>query len=83
MSEDDFDLFIGTLNLWKKKLIKKPESLKPVFPEPPFTAKRKSATGETMVKIIGQPWFENGKWIFQAEGGILVPADEILPNPKA
>ena len=25
MTEEDFDLFIGTLNLWKKKLIKQPE----------------------------------------------------------
>jgi hypothetical protein len=26
MSEEDFDLFIGTLNLWKKKLVKKPDA---------------------------------------------------------
>lgn len=25
MSEEDFELFIGTLNLWKKKLVKKPD----------------------------------------------------------
>ena len=26
MTEDSFDLLIGTLNLWKKKLVQKPEA---------------------------------------------------------
>jgi hypothetical protein len=29
MTEEDFDLFIGTLNLWKKKLVKKPDQPTP------------------------------------------------------
>jgi hypothetical protein len=32
MSEEDFDLFLGTLQLWKKKLVKQPE-LKPQEPD--------------------------------------------------
>ena len=31
MTEEDFDLFLGTLQLWKKKLIKQPE-VKPIEP---------------------------------------------------
>jgi len=27
MSEDDFDLLIGTLQLWKKNLVRKPTSI--------------------------------------------------------
>jgi hypothetical protein len=33
MSAEDFDLFIGTLNLWKKKLIKSPPPTEPVKQE--------------------------------------------------
>ena len=87
LSVYDFDALADYVAIFRKQFERKqnaeaskPVTPKPAFPEPPFSAKRRTATGETMVEIIGQPWFENGKWIFQAKGGILVPADEILPN---
>jgi hypothetical protein len=33
MTEDDFDLLVGTLNLWKKKLTRKPEANPPSDPQ--------------------------------------------------
>jgi hypothetical protein len=89
LHSEDFDALSEYVGLFKRQFERKQKSEpsnqappKPAFPEPPFVAQRKSSTGETMVKIIGQPWFENGKWNFQAEGGIVVPADEIFPNLK-
>ena len=87
MAEEDFNLFLETLKLWKKKLVKAPETSnpippKPAFPSPPFMAIWKGKNVEKMVKIIGQPWFEKGEWIFQDDKGTLVPAREITPENK-
>jgi hypothetical protein len=87
LSAEDFTALGEYVTLFKAQFERKqktessnPIPPKPTFTELPFVAQRKSLSGETMVKIIGQPWFENGKWICQAEGGVLVPVDEILPN---
>jgi len=93
LTAGDFDALADYVGIFKREFERKqkaesshpippPKPPKPAFPEPPFVALRKSATGETMVKIIGQPWFEKGVWNYQAEGGILVPAAELFPNLK-
>jgi hypothetical protein len=93
LTTGDFDALADYVGIFKREFERKqkaesshpippPKPPKPAFPEPPFVALRKSATGETMVKIIGQPWFEKGEWIYQADGGGLVPAKELFPNLK-
>lgn len=90
LTAGDFDALTDYVAIFKKQFERKQKSEsshplpppKPAFPEPPFVARRKSAIGETMVKIIGQPWLENGKWFFQADGGIVVPSNEIFYDSK-
>jgi hypothetical protein len=90
VSVEDFEVLKEYADIWKRQFERKQkaESLSPIppkpnFPETPFVAQRKTATGETMVKIIGQAWCENGKWVCQADGGLMVPVDEIIQNLKA
>lgn len=65
LSAEDFTALGEYVTLFKAQFERKQksESSSPIPPKPeftdlPFVVQRKSATGETMVKIIGQPWLE-------------------------
>jgi hypothetical protein len=82
MSNDDFDLLIGTLNLWKKKLTKVIE--KPVqqdnYPAPPFVAQWKNKDFDKMVKIVGLMGEKNGEKYYQTDDGTGIKASELFPD---
>ena len=81
MSEEDFDLFEGTIKLWKKKLVQKPlaQSVQMTLPEPPFVVKIHNGDFEMMVKIVSAKMV-NGEKIYQDENGNNHPASKVFPN---
>jgi len=89
LTAGDFDALADYVGIFKREFERKqksessnPTPPKPAFPEPPFVAQWKGQNFEKMVKICGHPWFEKGEWIYQADGGDLVPAKELFPNLK-
>lgn len=85
----DFDALADYVVIFKKQFERKQKSesssstpTKPAFPEPPFVALWKGKNFDKMVKIVGQPVWEKGEWIYQDDGGTLVPAKELFPNLK-
>jgi hypothetical protein len=79
MTEDDYDLFLETLKLWKKKLV-----LSESKPDPketfPFVVMWKNKNFEKMVKIIGTMGDRDGEKYYQSEDGTGIPASELFPN---
>jgi len=96
MDEDDFYLFLETLKLWKRQLVKKPtaktseEILQELgekkkaenhsWPKPPFVATWKNKSFDKIVKIIGEMGEKDGKKFYQTEDGTGIPASELFPN---
>ena len=76
MTEDDFDLFIGTLQLWKKKLVRA------VTPARAFPAQAmwKNKDFDKPVTITGEMGEQNGQKYFKSEDGTGIPASELWFN---
>jgi hypothetical protein len=94
IDEDDFQLFLDTLNLWKRQLIKKPaaktseEILQEIekrhksWPKPPFAAMWKNKHCDTMVEIVGEMGEKDGVKFYQSKDGTGIPAHELFPGIK-
>ncbi len=81
MEEDDFQLFLDTLRLWKKQLVKKTET-KTAWPKPPFVAMWKNKHCDTMVEIVGEMGEKDGVKFYQSKDGTGIPAPELFPGVK-
>ncbi len=84
MSDDDYELLIGTLNLWKKKLTRPTEKVVPQL-KFPFVALWKNKDFDKMVKIVGQMGERSGEIYYQSEDGTGIPFSELFPDapPKS
>lgn len=76
MSEDDFDLFIGTLQLWKKKLVRKLTAVPPVI-QLPANAIWKNNDTDKPVKIIAVMDERDGVLFYQSDDGTGIPASQL------
>lgn len=76
MTEDDFDLFIGTLQLWKKKLVR---TLAPIPPAVSLPAKAvwKNNDTDKPVKIVAIMGVKDGEQYYQSEDGTGIPASQL------
>lgn len=76
MSEDDFELLISTLQLWKKKLIKK---LAPIAPTVnlPADAMWRNADSDKPIKIVAVMGRQDGELYYQSEDGTGIPASQL------
>ena len=89
LSVEDFEVLKEYADIWKRQFERKQKAEsspsippKPALPEPPFVALWKGQNFEKMVKIIGQPVLEKGEWVYQDDGGTLIPAKELFPGLK-
>jgi hypothetical protein len=71
MGEDDFDFFMETLKLWKKKLVHG------VTRQFPVQAKWSNKDFDKSVKIVGEMGSQNGVRYFQSEDGTGIPENEL------
>ncbi|HEX3799192.1 MAG TPA: hypothetical protein VH413_10865 [Verrucomicrobiae bacterium] len=78
MAEDDFNLLLETLKLWKKKLIQPME--KAPSETFPFAALWKNADFDKTVKIVGVMGEREGQKYYQTEDGTGIPEKELFPN---
>jgi hypothetical protein len=76
MSEDDFGLFIGTLNLWKKKLVHSPEAI-PAKISLPANAVWKNNDTDKPVKIVAVMGEQGGELFYQSDDGTGIPASQL------
>jgi hypothetical protein len=76
MTEEDFDLFIGTLQLWKKKLVR---ALSPIPPtvKLPANAVWKNNDTDKPVKIVAVMGEQNGELFYQSEDGTGIPVSQL------
>ena len=77
MSEDEFELFIGTLNLWKKKLVKTLSAIPPTIPLPK-NAMWKNGDSNKPVKIVALMGEQNGERYFQSDDGTGIPESQLV-----
>ena len=94
MDEDDFQLFLDTLTLWKRQLVKKPaaktseellqeiEKRQKPWPKPPFAAMWKNKHCDTMIEIVGEMGEKDGVKFYQSKDGTGIPAYELFPGIK-
>jgi hypothetical protein len=89
LSVEDFVALADFVDYCKRQFERKQKSEssnpippKPAFPEPPFVALWKNSNKEKMVKIVGQPVFQKGEYVYQDDGGTLIPANELFPDLK-
>jgi hypothetical protein len=68
MSDDDFQLLLDTLQLWKKKIVK---------PEFPKDAIWRNADADNPVVIVGFMGTTDGRGFYRSEDGTAIPADEL------
>jgi hypothetical protein len=78
MSEDNYNLFLETLKLWKKKLILTESKPNPIETFP-FVVVWKNNNFDKMVKIVGSMGERNGEKYYQSEDGTGIPASELFP----
>lgn len=76
MSEDDFDLFIGTLQLWKKKIVRKLSSIPPEI-KLPTNAVWKNNDTDKPVKIVAVMGERDGVLFYQSDDGTGIPASQL------
>lgn len=76
MSEDDFELFIGTLQLWKKKLVKTLSFIPPTN-KLPADAIWKNKDSEKPVKIVAIMGERDGELYYQSEDGTGIPQSQL------
>jgi hypothetical protein len=68
MTEDDFDLMMGTLNLWKKKIVRS---------EFPKNAVWKNKDHDMPVTITGKMGEKDGEVYYQSSTGTGIPGSEL------
>jgi hypothetical protein len=76
MSEDDFDLFVGTLQLWKKKLVQKPAPVAPAV-SLPCNAVWKNDNHDKPVKLVALMGEREGELYYQSDDGTGIPASQL------
>jgi hypothetical protein len=76
MTEDDFELFIGTLNLWKKKIVRKLTAIPPSV-SLPANAMWKNADSNKPVIIVAVMGERDGEQYYKSEDGTGIPASQL------
>lgn len=76
MSEEDFALFTGTLNLWKNKLVRKLTAI-PASVILPAEAIWKNNDTDKPVKIVAVFGEQNGEIFYRSEDGTGIPASQL------
>jgi hypothetical protein len=81
LSVEDFDALGDYVDIFKKQFERKQktETAKSKFPEPPFVAKLKLSSGETMVEIVGTT-VKNGETFYKAKDGTIITPLELFPD---
>jgi hypothetical protein len=76
ISEEDFDLFVETLKLWKKKLVRKPAVIpaERKFPAKAIWRNNDSDTPVTLVALYGD---HDGETYYKSEDGTGIPASQL------
>ncbi len=69
MNEDDFDLLIGTLNLWKKRLVKAADSVR--------AAIWRNNDFDKPVVIVGELGEKDGEKYYQTSEGTVIPGSQL------
>ncbi len=77
MTEDDFELFIGTLQLWKKKLVRTLNVIPPAIPLPK-NAMWKNGDSNKPVKLVALMGEQNGERYFQSDDGTGIPESQLV-----
>lgn len=77
MTEEDFEMFIGTLQLWKKKLVK---AVTPNDRQYPAQAIWKNNDFDKPVNIVGEMGDRDGQKYYQSEDGTGIPGSELWFN---
>lgn len=78
MTEEDFDLFVETLKLWKKRLTRRPAPAQRTFPCRAIWKNNDSDKPVTIVADLGE---KDGQKYFQSEDGTGIPSSELWFNP--
>jgi hypothetical protein len=81
VSEEDFDLFIDTLKLWKRKLIRKTPSIPPSV-KFPADATWKNKDIDKPVKIVAIMGQRDGMTFYQSSDGTGIPDTELSFVPQ-
>ena len=92
MSEEDFELMLNTLNVWKSKLVKQPArapladnffgfSLTPKERTFPMQAVWRNKDHDIPVTIVGEMGEQNGVKYFKSQSGTGIPENELTFNP--
>jgi hypothetical protein len=76
MTEEDFDLFIGTLKLWKKKLVRKLVSIPPSITLP-ASAIWSNNDADKQVKIVALMGERDGELYYKSDDGTGIPASQL------
>jgi hypothetical protein len=76
MSEDDFDLFIGTLQLWKKTIVRKLASIPPEI-KLPANAMWQNNDTDKPVRIVSVMGERDGTLFYRSEDGTGIPASQL------
>lgn len=76
MQEDDFQLFIDTLNLWKKRLVRVLAPIPPAV-KLPANATWKNNDTDKPVKIVAVMGERDGEQYYQSEDGTGIPASQL------
>ena len=77
MGEDDFELFIETLKLWKKKLVRKPAIIAPTIPLPANAMWEQDNGSHKPVKLVAFMGEKDGERYYQSEDGTGLPASKL------
>jgi hypothetical protein len=76
MGEDDFDLFVETLKLWKKKLVKKATATPPKI-KLPANATWSNNNHDKPVKIVAIAGEHDGELYYTSEDGTGIPVSQL------
>jgi hypothetical protein len=76
MSEDDFELLIGTLQLWKKKLVRKAVAIPPSV-KLPANATWNNNDSDKPVRIVAVMGERDGEIYYQSDDGTGIPASQL------
>lgn len=76
MSEEDFALFTGTLNLWKNKLVRKLSSIPPAVSLPANAVWKNNDTDNPVV-IVALMGERDGVLFYKSEDGTGIPASQL------
>lgn len=76
MTEDDFEMFLGTLNLWKKKLVQKLPAIPPAI-KLPADAVWRNNNHDVPVKIVAFMGERDGEKYYQSQDGTGIPESQL------